>query len=193
MGRGKDLSDLRNLDAPVLQEVIREGEARLAAQLAIATAADQRAMTWAGFLIAVATAALGGAASLIMSGKHLVFALIALTFSLWMLKAAWIIIDAVRPRKFFLPGNFPENWLRSNWSSHPDGRYDLDEARVEQATGLNNGIHDNAEDAEAYAAALRRSMDQALLALCFSALATFGVFLWVALSASWHSRVVEWL
>jgi hypothetical protein len=193
MGRGKDLSDLRNLDLQVLQEVVREGEARLEAQLAVATAADQRAMTWAGFLIAVATAAVGGAASLIMSADHLVFALIAIIFAIWMLKAAWIIVDAVRPKKFSLPGNFPENWLRENWFSHPSGPYDLSEARVEQAICLNNGIDDNANDAESHAAALKRSMDHALLALSFSAVSTLLVFIWIALSASTRNQTINWI
>lgn len=68
-------------------------------------------MTWAGFLIAVATAAIGGAASLLISGKHLMFTLIAIGFATWIFVAAWITVDSIRPKKYSFPGNMPENWL----------------------------------------------------------------------------------
>lgn len=193
MGRGNDLSDLRTLDADVLAEVVREGETRIAAQLAVATAADQRAMAWGGFVIAIATAAIGGAASLLISGKHLAFALIAILFSGWMFVAAWMIVDAVRPKAYFFPGNVPENWLKENWLSYPTGPYDLHQARVEQATCLNNGIDDNARDAETHANALRRSMDHVLLAIAFAGVSTLGLFIWSAIANANQIQPVSWL
>ncbi|HEY0313421.1 MAG TPA: hypothetical protein VGC56_13100 [Allosphingosinicella sp.] len=193
MARGKDLSDLRKLDAEVLAELIREGETRIAAQLAVATAADQRSMTWAGFLIAVATAAIGGGASLLISGKHLAFALVAIVFSGWIFAAAWMIVDAVRPKHYFFPGNIPENWLPENWLAYPKGPFDLKEARVEQATCLNNGIDDNAEAAETHANALKRSMDHALLAIAFAGVSILGLFIWSALANATQVQPVTWL
>jgi hypothetical protein len=150
-------------------------------------------MTWAGFLIAVATAAIGGAASLMISGKHLVFAFIVIGFASWIFFAAWISVDAIRPKKYSFPGNVPENWLRENWMCYPTGPYDLAEARVEQAVCLNNGIDDNAQDAESHAKALKRSMDHALLAVAYAGMSTFGVLLWSAITSTPERTSLVWL
>jgi hypothetical protein len=134
-------------------------------------------MTWAGFLIAATIAALGGAASLLMSGKNPEFAWIAVALSAGTFKATLTAVDAVRPRKFALPGNLPENWLPENWMSYPDGPFDLQQARVEQATCLNNGIRDNARDAETSGEALRNSINTAVLSVAFSGVATILMLL----------------
>ncbi|KQW27656.1 hypothetical protein ASE36_18920 [Rhizobium sp. Root274] len=52
---------LKGADREVLQEILREAESRLSAQLTAAIAADTRAMTFLGFISAVAVATIGAA------------------------------------------------------------------------------------------------------------------------------------
>lgn len=60
----KSFDTFSDLPIALQQEALREGERLLDAQFTAAIAADQRALTWAGFLIAAATAALGGGVAL---------------------------------------------------------------------------------------------------------------------------------
>lgn len=85
-------------------EALREGEARMQAQLAVATAADQRALTWGGLLVAAATGAIGGGLALIgKSTPDYVLGLLAVGFSFAMMIAAWHSLQTVQPGQFCLP------------------------------------------------------------------------------------------
>jgi hypothetical protein len=86
----------------------------------------------------------------------------------------------------------PENWLRENWMCHPNGPYDALQASVEQAVCLNNGIDDNAKDAEAHANALKRSMDNALLAVAYAGVSALAILIWSAMVAD-EARKLSWL
>ncbi len=161
MGRGKNLDRLRELDLRVLEEVVREGEQMLAAQFAAATASDQRALTWAGFVITIAIASIGASASLAMTGKAPALSVISALLGVLMAVSGFQAIVSVRPKTFALPGNRPENWLPAEWEK---GRTcDLQQARIEQARCLNNQIDDNAIAAEDAASRMHTSMD---LAIC---------------------------
>jgi hypothetical protein len=143
MTGGNPYDDLRTLDDEVLKEVVREGEARLLAQLQIATAADQRALTLAGFQITAGTAALaGGAALMTADAPDRALASIALLFALAILTAAGIALWTVMPRKFKTPGNQPLNWRTDRWR-WPQKGFDIKSARVEQAACLEEQIEAN--------------------------------------------------
>jgi hypothetical protein len=172
MPSDKNLDSLLKLDDAVLKEVIREGESRLAAQFAAATASDQRAMAWAGFLITVASATIAASASLAITGKHLPLAVISGLLSGLLCISAYTAIHCVRPRKFALPGNLPENWLPSEWE--PGKKQNLKQARIEQARCLNSQIEENAEWARLTAIGLHRSMDLACIAILLAAVYTGG-------------------
>ena len=166
MGRGKSLDDLSMLPIEVLDEVVREAELRIAAQLETANASDQRAMAWCGFLITIATAGTGGAISLSLSGAHSALATLATIFSFVIGVAAFLAIDCVRPKYFGFPGNLPENWLPAEWEAGKP--LTLFQARIEQARCLNNLIDDNVVWAKTCAVRLQLSMDIAVWAVIFA-------------------------
>jgi hypothetical protein len=169
----KKFEPLTTLHPDVLQEVVREGEIRLQSQLQIATAADQRALTIAGFQIASATAALaGGVALAVKQGPDLLLAALALGFAGALLGAAWIAVRTVRPSKFSIPGNRPSGWLPERWLSASAKDFSLKKARIEQAACLDEAIEENDRDLERAALQIHRSVDLMLrsVAVCGAAL-----------------------
>src|SRR6476620_6138339 len=107
----KQFDGLRELDDEVLTEVVQEGRDRLAAQLQVATAADQRALTLGGFQITAATGAVAGGVALMTPDQPKeVLALVAFLFALAVLGLAGVALWTVVPRKFKIPGNQPLNW-----------------------------------------------------------------------------------
>ncbi|GGD83829.1 hypothetical protein GCM10010990_37440 [Croceicoccus mobilis] len=139
------------------------------AQLAVATAADQRALTWGGMLVAAATGAIGGGLALIgKSTPDYVLGLLAVGFSFAMMIASWHSLQTVQPGQFCLPGNRPANWLPENWECiGTDGRM-VQQARREQAEHLSNQIAENAENASKRAAKMARSFKLAKVTLFVS-------------------------
>jgi len=143
MADDKQYDALRELDQKVLDEVVQEGRQRLDAQLQIATSADQRALTLAGFQITAATASLGGGIAL-MTADHpqQALAFVAILFALGMLGSAGTALWTVVPRKFKTVGNQPLNWTKDHWRWKEHG-FDLRAARVEQAACLEEQIAAN--------------------------------------------------
>lgn len=92
-----------------LDEIIRLGEARLAAQLTLGVAADQRAMTFASFLAAVEGVVIATYVAIKPSGltKWSLLAMM-IGFGLATLMALW----AAKPVAWDIPGSRPGNWLQ---------------------------------------------------------------------------------
>lgn len=157
-----DFESLRSFDQAVLDEIVREGEIYLQAQFAAAAASDQRGMAWAGFMIASATAALAAAASLVVSGGHMLLAITSLVAATMLLVSTFLATKAVRPDKFCFPGNRPANWLPENWHGHGTDTLDIKQARIEQANTLQIQICENVDWAEAAGKLLHYSMDVAM-------------------------------
>lgn len=157
----------KTLDPRIVDEIIREGEILLAAQFAAATASDQRALTWAGFLITMSTAAIAGAAALAIEGQHFALAVVAGLYAVLIAIAGWKAIECARPSTFGLPGNSPINWLPTDWQ--PGQPTDMKQARVEQANAIQNCIVENREWAAKIGAAMRESMNLALIATTLAA------------------------
>lgn len=148
-----DFDELRRLSISVLSEVVREGELRLQSQLQIATAADQRALTFVGFQIASATASLAGGVALIIAKEpNKSLAYLAVLFALILVVAAVFGISTVWPRKFSIPGNDPLNWRPSEWCWQDKG-FGTKAARIEQAYCLQTCIEKN-QCAAAWAAGM---------------------------------------
>lgn len=176
MTGSNDFDELRLLSDDVLAEVVREAEARLQAQLQIATAADQRALTFAGFQIAAATAALaGGVALLNAPTPDFSLATLAVLFALAMLAGAGCAMLTAWPRKFAIPGNEPAHWAPSQWQ-WPKRGFSLAAARVEQAACLQGSIKKNQHQA-AHAAGL---MHRAIY-ICGGAVGAAGIALLILL------------
>ncbi|RYG37096.1 MAG: hypothetical protein EON93_04145 [Burkholderiales bacterium] len=167
MAYDKRFDQVRSLPRAIQDEIIREGEAHLDAQLQSANASDQRAMAWAGFLITIATAAVGGAFALLLTKQHDAIAGVAFGFAVSTIASAIFAMNAVRPSKFCFPGNSPENWLPENWTDPPVPESAMSQARAEQASALNNRIAENRKWADSTGRYLRLSMDFSIASVCF--------------------------
>ena len=173
----KSFETFANLPVSLQCEAIREGERLLDAQFAAATAADQRALTWAGFLIAAATAALGGGVALFNNSQSdLILGYASILFGCSVLRGAWVAIKTVRPGKFAFPGNHPANWLPCEWNCVGSDENKQMIARTDQAKSLENCICENRD----LAAAKARSMN-----------ASFGWTLWSVVAAGLLLIMVE--
>jgi hypothetical protein len=97
-------------DAPddMLAEIIREAEARLAAQLTVAIVADQRAMTFAGLMLAAAAALTGTALG---AGSAAALAVPVVLAGLGLFVAAALAVIAARPVDWDYVGNEPSAWI----------------------------------------------------------------------------------
>ncbi len=171
------VSELISLDDTILVEVVREGEAMLAAQLNIATAADQRALTFAGFLIAISTAVLGGAAALVLGEKtNWCLVVIGAGYAAWLIAAAGGAIWSAMPNMFSVPGNEPSSWHPEQWRVGSAGPFSIKQARVEQAVTLQSQIGKNKRALKRNAGHMTRAIGGAFVAtvLAASALGVWG-------------------
>lgn len=163
---------MRRFAPEVLAEIVREAEARLSTQLQIASAADGRALSIAGFETTAATAALGAGIALAQGDhKDLWFTVLALLFSVVMVGTAVLAVSTVRPAKFSVPGNNPKNWLPDQWLGSALGDFSLTQARIEQAACLEAAISENSKWIEKAAARVRLSIDFALGAVAVAGVA----------------------
>lgn len=94
----------------MLAEIIRQAEARLQAQLTAAIAADQRAMTFAGLMVAASAAIIGAALGL---SRDADVALPTIATSFFLFAAAVLAVIAARPIDWDFTGNTPSSWVRS--------------------------------------------------------------------------------
>lgn len=151
-----------DLPLELQKEALREGEKLLDAQFAAATAADQRALTWAGFLLTGATGALGGGIALFNTQKPDVWlGYLAIIFAAAILRSAWLALATVRPTLFCLPGNRPAHWLPSEWNCVGSAQAKVKTARKDQARHIDGFIVGNKEASAQRAAKMQRSFSWA--------------------------------
>lgn len=172
------VSELSTLKIEVLQEVVREGELMLAAQLAVASAADQRAMTLAGLLIAGATASAGGVVAMLLGDSpNWNIALVGSAYAAAAITIAGFALWSARPGRFSFPGNEPASWHPEQWQIGALGPHTIHQARVEQAVNLQSQIKKNQRIQARNALWLRISL---LLAFLATVLAAVAIGLWGA-------------
>src|SRR3546814_386471 len=158
MSEIKSFDELRQLPECVLFEVVREAELLIQAQLTCAIAADQRALTFAGFLITAATAAFGGGVALAMTDHRIAITALAVLYAGGLSYAAYLASESARPNLFCFPGNYPRHWLPTQWSGYGKHRLNLTQDSIEQAAALDRMLRDNATTAEAAAKRLNLAM-----------------------------------
>lgn len=148
----------------------------LGAQLAIATAADQRALSWAALLIGGATGALGGGIALLTQSRpDPLLAILAILFAAALLAACHLAIDTISPTLFCVPGNRPSNWLPEEWDPGDDDVAAIAKARAQQAEQIDEFIKRNDAVATANGAKMRRSIGIAFWAVVVAAAALFAI------------------
>ncbi|HJW42175.1 MAG TPA: hypothetical protein VJ476_13250 [Rhizomicrobium sp.] len=123
----------KNLE--LIKEASRHGEAKLSAQVQIATSADQRATVLAGIYVAAATGIIGAVATG-DAFKHNLPLVVGSVFSaVAFLIAAYLCIVATLPVDFYVPGNEPEKWYDDIDANTPP-----EEAIGQQAAHFNDQI-----------------------------------------------------
>jgi hypothetical protein len=156
-------SDYAAAPAEVLGEIIREAEARLQAQLTAAVAADQRAMTFAGLLLAAAAAMIG---AVLGASPNATITVPIFATALGLFASAIFAVAAARPVYWDFVGNTPTSWVRSI----ADGQ-SLQGALADMADFYAEMIEEN-ENAIARAAfSIRVSMVGALISLLIGLIA----------------------
>ena len=174
------IDQLAALDADVLCIVVQDGEKRLMSQLHVAAAADQRTLTFAGFTITAATAAIGGLFYVYFTkAVPRILLLPASVLVAGMCSSALVAVLSAKSRSFFLPGMRPSLWRPDNWASVPEsGPHDVKHALLEQAHCLEKSIVDNREDAVVAGKRYNLSIDIAittiLLTGCLALLFALG-------------------
>lgn len=174
------------LTEEVLAEVVREGELLLSSQLQAGIAADQRALTFAGF----ATTAAGAVFGLVIANpvpKEVLpptfVAVLGLGLAAALLVAVVMAILSALPRQFFFPGNEPANWAPEHWSLPPSARRTLKAARIEQAQVLQTMISANKAGAERQAQLIRRAVWLAFGAAIAALAAAMAAYVVLAVAA----------
>lgn len=103
---------LSKADDATLQEILREAESYLNAQLTAGIAADQRAVAFAGMVAAGAVVlASGGVTVLLGTTAPPALGWLGITASLVLLFAAFMAILAAMPGQFWYAGNTPSEWV----------------------------------------------------------------------------------
>lgn len=123
----------------VIGEIVRQGEVRLAAQVQVALAADQRAVTTASILTAIFTACIGGAIAVLTSASpNHALGLAGLGTGIMFIAAAFEAARAARPVDFHLQG-----WPPAQWMNEADLRRPLPQSQGEQAEIMQEMIEHN--------------------------------------------------
>ncbi len=177
---------LGTLGEDVLAEVVREGELLLSSQLQAGIAADQRALTFAGF----ATTAAGAVFGLVIANPMpkdvlppTLVAVLGLTLATALLVAVVMAILSALPRQFFFPGNEPVNWAPEYWSLPASAPRTLKAARVEQAQVLQAMITANKAGAERQAKLIRHAVWLAFGAAIAALAAAMAAYVVLAVAA----------
>ncbi|HEX6964003.1 MAG TPA: hypothetical protein VF175_19200 [Lacipirellula sp.] len=160
----------KDMTRELVERVLQQGEIRLSAQLQIALAADQRAVTAAAILVAVASVTLGFAGDEITkAATDIPFAVSTALAGLMLLISAAVCVTAAMPTKFALAGAVPENW----WSDGVTERA-YEECLWRESCNYTRRIVDNRETLRQNADRLRLGMYLACSAPV-TGLASFGV------------------
>lgn len=171
-----DLSSFSDLPKKLQEEALREGEERLKSQLAVATAADARALAWGGLLVASVTAAIGAAVAMISKETpDYILATVALVFAGYMSRAARTALTTVVPKKWHFPGNTPAHWIPEEWECVGDDGNKSKQARLDQARALSNAIEQNSRLAAKRGEQMVNSFESAISTIQLAGLILFGV------------------
>ncbi len=149
----------------VLERIVQEGEAKLQAQLNVATASDQRAISFLGFLVGAATAVIGAAVVVLLSKRpDITLLCIAYLYAAALMFSASKAVKVFKPKAFSFPGNEPQNWVTTQWNFENLKQRTIKHALVEQCYTLNQAIQKNTIDMKENAKYLKQSIDISIYA-----------------------------
>lgn len=112
MDRKVLVQKLINAEHDILQEILRESELKLAAQLQSGLAADQRAFTYLGFIVVIVVVIVGAAFSLqIDKPTNTALSVICLLLSGGFFTSCIYLYKSAKPVDWYFAGNEPNKWL----------------------------------------------------------------------------------
>lgn len=126
----------KNLD--LIKEACRHGESKLAAQVQIATSADQRATVLAGIYVAASTGIIGAIAASQDIRSNMPLLVAGAGVATVFLVAAVFCILATLPVNFWTPGNDP-----CEWYGDIEKGLDAETAIGQQAAFFDENIQEN--------------------------------------------------
>lgn len=146
-----------------LQQMLAQAETYLNAQLHIGTAADQRALVFAGFVAAMVVAVGGGASAVLLGGNHLFLGYLGFATAAGLLVSLAFAVHAARPVSFEYAGNSPSEWAEDVRTAKS-----LENSMREQAAHYAGMIQSNNRTLETNCKWLRRSQLTATTVLALS-------------------------
>ncbi len=171
---------LTGADETTLNEIIREAESYLTAQLTAGIAADQRAISFSSVVSAGAVVVGGGGIALLQSANAEVsLTLGAFIVTVGLLIATFFANLSSMPAEFWYPGNDPKQWLDDVSTGKP-----LTRSLAEQAAHYSEMIGKNDR-------LMRRNSRQMRTAvwLCWGSLVAGSV--WVPISLSGLAQLIS--
>ncbi len=163
---------LRSAPRPLLDEIIKESESRLSAQLSTALASDQRAMNFFGFMVA-AVIVVTGASFAMIKVSYMLSAIAALA-AIGLVVSAYFALQAAVPTDFEMVGNDPSSWVEDIESN-----ISIDNALAEQASHYDEMLKNNRAAMAASAHYMRMAGWTAEVTVAIGALV--AIFHWMAL------------
>jgi hypothetical protein len=157
---------LKGAHPDLLQEILREAESRLNAQLTTAIAADMRAMTFLGFVSAVAVATVGAGLAAYSNTPNL--GVLSLFTGFGFVLAAFFAFEAARPIEFEMIGNDPGSWKRDILSG-----VKLHDALAEQISFYDDMLKKNRAAMEESGRQLQKAANIAMLTVAISGIFAF--------------------
>lgn len=170
----KKISDtLSKADDRTIREIIRQGEAFLAAQLQSGLASDLRAMTMAVILAAILSFLVGGTASLLAAKIDLGLHIITIIELIALIGVALgCAIRAAQPTKFDYAGSNPRFWV-----SDIEKCYGFERSMAGQAAQYAEGIKENAMVLQRGQIWLSRALSWVVAALAGATMIEFILFM----------------
>lgn len=132
-------SSYENADPELLRYAVGAAEARVGAQLSAGLAADQRALVFAGFLVAGIVAAGGGIAALLSAAApDIALLVVGGLVAIMLLAALALAIYSARPVGWWLVGHDPADWQEDIANGMP-----LEKTLPELAEVLDRRVKEN--------------------------------------------------
>ncbi|MBZ9816939.1 hypothetical protein [Mesorhizobium sp. CA7] len=113
-------SRLEKANEDTLKEILREAESRLDAQLTMALAADMRAITFLGFMLAAVAVIVAGTLAIFKADQiDVPLGAIGLFAAFGMSVSSFYAFEAAKPIDFDPVGNYPSGWASDAESGKP--------------------------------------------------------------------------
>lgn len=164
---------LKSAPKELLEEIIRESEITLDAQLSAGTAADARAFTLLGYVATIAVVLVGASFTLQISNtQHVGLSILSFACAFGCIISSWFLYQSGKPTDWEYAGNSAKNWRTDLLNKIP-----LNNALAEQCAHYSEAIATNNRTLEASAKHFDSAVKALLATLVLGGLSS--VFFWL--------------